>query len=58
MELKPSNGARIDPIERSLQDFTVLRMEIFRRYVIQRSSVIFLPTTSSTENIRQLSFRR
>jgi hypothetical protein len=40
----------------TLQDFTVLPTEIFRRYVIKILSVIYLPTSSPTEYVRQLSF--
>jgi hypothetical protein len=42
----------------SLQDFTVLPTEKFRRYVIRSSSVIFLPTSSPTEYVRRLYLRR
>ena len=42
----------------TLQDFTVLPMAIFRRYVIKSSLVIYLPTSSPTEYVRRLSFRR
>jgi hypothetical protein len=42
----------------SLQDFTVLPTNIFRRCVISSPSVIYLPTSSSTDYVRQLSFRR
>ena len=41
-----------------LQDFTVLPTEKFRRCVIRSSSVIFLPTSSPTDYVRRLSFRR
>jgi hypothetical protein len=41
-----------------LQDFIVLPMEIFYRYVIQSWSIIFLPTKSSMENIHRLTIRR
>ena len=42
----------------SLQDFTVLPTELFRRYVIHSSLVIFLPTTSLTETFCRLYVRR
>jgi len=42
----------------SLQDFTVLPMDHFRRCVIRNSSVIFLPTSSPTDYVRRLSLRR
>jgi hypothetical protein len=42
----------------TLQDLTVLPTEIFRRNVIKISSVIYLPTSSPTENGRRLSLRR
>jgi hypothetical protein len=42
----------------SLQDFTVLPTDQFRRCVIRSSSVIFLPTSSPTDYVRRLSFRR
>ena len=45
-------------LERSLQDFTVLPTEKFRRSVIRSSSVIFLPTLSPTEYFRRLYLRR
>jgi len=41
----------------TLQDFIVLPTKIFRRSVIQSSSVFFLPTASQKENVRRLSFR-
>jgi hypothetical protein len=41
-----------------LQDFIVLPTKIFRRCVISSSSVIFLPTSSPTDYVRQLSLRR
>jgi hypothetical protein len=42
----------------SLQDFTVLPTNIFRRCVISSSSVIFLPTSSPTDYVRRLYFHR
>jgi hypothetical protein len=42
----------------SLQDFTVLPTEIFRRCVITSSLVIYLPTSSLTNYFRRLSARR
>jgi hypothetical protein len=42
----------------SLQDFTVLPTDQFRRCVIRSSSVIFLPTSSPTDYVRRLSLRR
>jgi len=42
----------------SLQDFTVLPTEQFRRCVIRSLSVIFLPTSSPTDYVRQLSTRQ
>jgi len=42
----------------SLQDFTVLPTNIFRRCVINSSSVIYLPTSSPTNYVRRLSFHR
>ena len=42
----------------ALQDFTVLPTDIFRRCVIRSSSVIYLPTSSPTEYVCRLSFRR
>jgi hypothetical protein len=42
----------------SLQDFTVLPTNIFRRCVISSSSVIYLPTSSPTDYVCRLSFRR
>jgi len=42
----------------SLQDFTVLPTEKFRRCVIRSSSVIFLPTSSPTDYVHRLFLRR
>jgi hypothetical protein len=42
----------------SLQDFTVLPTNIFCRCVISSSSVIYLQTSSPTDYVRRLSFRR
>ena len=42
----------------SLQDFTVLPTEQFRRCMIRSSSVIFLPTSSPTEYVCRLYLRR
>jgi len=42
----------------TLQDFTVLLMDIFRRCVISSSSVIYLPTSLPTDYVRRLSFCR
>jgi len=42
----------------TLQDFTVLPTETFRRCVIRSSSVIFLPTSLPTDYVRRLSLRR
>jgi len=42
----------------SLQDFIVLPTDIFRRCVISYSSVIYLPTSSPTDYVHRLSFRR
>jgi hypothetical protein len=49
---------KLHGIRLSLQDFTVLPMDTFRRCVIRSSSVIYLPTSSSTAYVRRLSFRR
>jgi hypothetical protein len=46
------------PKSKSLQNFTVLPTDIFRRYEIQSLSVIFLPTKSPTENVRRHNVRR
>jgi len=46
------------PSIKSLQDFTVLPTEQFRRCMIRSSSVIFLPTSSPTEYVRRLYLRR
>ena len=43
---------------RTLQDFTVLPTDQFRRCVIGSSSVIFLPTSSPTDYVRRLSLHR
>jgi hypothetical protein len=42
----------------TLQDFTVLPMDIFRRCMISNSLVIYLPTSLTTDYVRRLSFRR
>jgi hypothetical protein len=42
----------------SLQDFTVLPTNQFRRCVIRSSSVIFLPMSSLTDYVRRLSLHR
>jgi len=42
----------------SLQEFTVLPTEKFRRCMIRSSSVIFLPMSSPTEYVRRLYLRR
>jgi hypothetical protein len=42
----------------SLQDFTVLLTKKFCRCVNRSSSVIFLPTSSPTDYVCRLSFRR
>jgi len=42
----------------SLQDFTVLPTDQFRRCVIRSSSVIFLPTSSPMDYVRRLSLHR
>ena len=42
----------------SLQDFTVLPTDKFRRCVIRSSSVIFLPTSSPTDYVRRLYLHR
>jgi DNA-binding transcriptional LysR family regulator len=42
----------------TLQYFTVLPMEIFRRCVISSLSVIYLPTSSPTDYVRRFSLRR
>jgi len=42
----------------TLQDFTILPTEKFRRCVIRSSSMIFLPTSSPTDYVRRLSLRR
>jgi len=42
----------------SLQDFTVLPTDMFRRCVIRSSSVIFLLTSSSTDYVCRLSLHR
>jgi hypothetical protein len=42
----------------TLQNFTVLPTKIFRQCVISSSSVIYLPTSSSTDYVRRLSLLR
>jgi len=42
----------------TLQDFTVLPTDIFRQCVIRSSSVNKSPTSSPTDYVRRLSFRR
>ena len=44
--------------KQTLQDFTVLLTDQFRRCVIKSSSVIFFPTSSPTDYIRRLYLRR
>jgi len=44
--------------EQTLQDFTVSSTEIFRRYVIKISLVIYLPMSLPTEYICRLFFRQ
>ena len=53
-------GVRVSlrALQLTLQDFKVLPTEKFRRCVIRSSSVIFLPTSSSTDYVRRLSLRR
>jgi len=48
----------VSSLRKSLQDFTVLPTDIFRRCVISCLSVIYLPTSSPTDYVRWLSFRR
>jgi len=43
---------------KSLQDFTVFPTDIFRRCVIRSSLVIYLPTYSPTDYVRQLYFHQ
>jgi hypothetical protein len=52
------NEFKINDSHHSLQDFTVLPTEIFCRFVIRSSSVIYLPTSSQTDSVRRLSLRR
>jgi len=40
----------------TLQDFTILSTETFRRCVIRSSSVIFLPTSSPTDGLLSSAF--
>ena len=49
---------RLEQREFTLQDFTVLPTDHFRRCVIRSSSVIFLSTSSPTDYVRRLSLRR
>jgi hypothetical protein len=51
-QVQPSSN-----IGRTLQDFTVLSTETFRRCVIRSLSMIFLPTLSPTDYVRRLYLR-
>jgi len=54
----PPLYARWQVFSMTLQDFTVLPTNIFRRCVIRSLSVIYLSTSSPMDCVRQLYFRR